>query len=423
MLIKTPVPHSTLEINTNNSFSKERLKSRSKLDKRIYKINNLKNNSPYIKSDYNTIDIDSKRRKIIYSPIHSKNQNNILLNDKMSFIPNAERKKAESNFIKLINGLINSKKTNNDNYSYKRIFNENKKNIPYKPSGYKYYEYIREHPVIINDDDDNIYSKVINDIQSDKEIDNNYDKELNKSYKSFNKLTKNQYALNTSSLEEKNIIKLKPIIKKNYEESNTISIDNDKLSEDSKSDRLDLKSIDCNDITKSNNIFPKINIKIHNTNHKNNNQKDYKKSDIFYLINDKLSKDKSSEKYLFKRNYFPKLLENEKKTSINEVGWSPKGHNNRSRIGCSSVAFNILSPSLKSFAQMKKDIDLQNRNNFDKPHLMSEYIEMCNPGDSNLRDEFKDKFNKDQNIFHKKNYCAAYNDLHHEYKDLVNNVF
>ena len=72
---------------------------------------------------------------------------------------------------------------------------------------------------------------------------------------------------------------------------------------------------------------------------------------------------------------------------------------------------------------MKKDIDLQNKNNFDKPHLMSEYIEMCNPGDSNLRDEFTDKFSKDQNIFHKKNYCAAYNDLYHEYKDLVNNVF
>ena len=422
MLIKTPVPHTTLKINTNNSFSKERLKSRSKLDKRIYKINNLKKNSPYIKSDYNTIDIDSKRRKIIYSPIHSTNNKNNILNDKMSYIPNVERQKAESNFIKLINGLINSKKTNNDNYLYKKIF-ENKKNIPYKPRGYRYYEYIREHPVIINDDDDNIYSKVINDIKKDTETDNNYNKEFNKSYKSFNKLTKNQFTLNTSSLDDKNSIKLKQIIKNNYEDTNTISLDNDKFSEVPKSDRLNHKSIDYNDITKSNNIFPKINIKIHNTNHKNNNQKDYKKSDIFYLINDKLSKDKSSEKYLFKRNYFPKALESEKKTSINEVGWSPKGHKNKSRIGCSSVAFNILSPSLKSFAQMKKDIDLQNKNNFDKAHLMSEYIDMCNPGDSNLRDEYTDKFNKDQNVFHKKNYCAAYNDLHHEYKDLVNNVF
>ena len=72
---------------------------------------------------------------------------------------------------------------------------------------------------------------------------------------------------------------------------------------------------------------------------------------------------------------------------------------------------------------MKKDIDVINRNNFDKMHLMSEYIDICKPGEINLREEFNDKLNENKNIFHKKNYCAAYSDLHHEYKDLVNDIF
>ena len=45
--------------------------------------------------------------------------------------------------------------------------------------------------------------------------------------------------------------------------------------------------------------------------------KDFHKSDIFNLINDDLSKGKSSEQYLFKPNYSPRKLEQYIKTNIN----------------------------------------------------------------------------------------------------------
>ena len=152
-------------------------------------------------------------------------------------------------------------------------------------------------------------------------------------------------------------------------------------------------------------------------------QKDYHKSDIFYLVNDDLSKEKTSEKYLFKPNYSPRKLENEKKSNINEVGWSPKLDKNKSRIGCSSVAFNIINPSLKCLSPIKKEIDSLNNNNFEKPPLISDYINMCKPGDTGLRKDFTEQLEENKNIFHRKNYCASYSDLHHEYKDLVNNIF
>ena len=47
----------------------------------------------------------------------------------------------------------------------------------------------------------------------------------------------------------------------------------------------------------------------------------------------------------------PQKIENSKKTQINEVGWSPKEETNKSRIGFSNVAFNILSPNLKILLQ------------------------------------------------------------------------
>ena len=52
----------------------------------------------------------------------------------------------------------------------------------------------------------------------------------------------------------------------------------------------------------------------------------------------------------------PQKIENSEKTQINEVGWSPKEETNKSRIGCLSVAFNILSPDLENFAPIKKRI-------------------------------------------------------------------
>ena len=422
MLLKTPVIQSYIKEKLKGTFSPERLQSRSKLDKRKYRIILKKPNEP---NELNIINSNSERK--INKSFSPSININTPIKDKMPYIPNIERQKAESNFIKLIKNLVNSRKKEKNNLNI-NIFNKNQKNIPYKPKGYNYYEYIRENPIIITEDDDNIYSKVVNDLQKNTEINknNNYNNnEYSKSYKNLNKLTKNKNNLNISSNEDNNEINFNPINSNDKKYFKTIDYNIDNNNEDiSKSDRINHKTIDNEDHINKKRLLPIINNRNNNLIiNDNNKQKDYRQSDIFYLINNNLSKNKSSEKYLFKKNYAPQKIENIKKTGINEVGWSPKGEKNKSRIGCSSVAFNILSPDLKHFAPMKKDIDLLNKNNFEKAPLMSEYVDMCKPGDINLRQEFSEKLNENKNVFHKKNYCAAYNDLHHEYKDLINNAF
>ena len=405
------------EGNSKNTFSTERLKSRSKLDKRKYRIiNKIKKFNPNIYHAYNLYNEHSERK------INISNQSKNSLKEKMPYIPNQERQKAESNFIKLINELINSGKTER-NIINKNIFLQKENNIPYKPKGYNYYEYIREHPIIISDDEDDIYSKVVNDLKKTNETNkNNFNYEYSKSYKNINKLTKNNI-LNISSTEENDKTRLNPDYNQSCGYLHTLNVKEDKYYD--KRDRQSYRTIDYNENVKKDHLFPYINnnIKINYINNQKECQKDYRKSDIFNLIDDNLSKSKSSEKYLFKKNYMPQIIENEKKTNINEVGWSPKGQTNKSRIGVSSVAFNIISPSLQNFSPMKKDIDLLNKNHFEKSSLISEYVNLCKPGDTTLRQEFSDKLNENQNAFHRKNYCASYNDLHHEYKDLVDHVF
>jgi hypothetical protein len=150
---------------------------------------------------------------------------------------------------------------------------------------------------------------------------------------------------------------------------------------------------------------------------------DYTKSDIFNLKDDNLSRIKTSEKYLYKKNYKPLSIDLQKKTNINNVGWFPKELKNKSRISVSSVGFNILCPDIKNISPTKKDIDTLNKNNTYKPNLMSEFVDKCKPGDTELRKDYTNTLNQNKNIFHRKNYCASYNDLHHEYKDLILDLF
>lgn len=409
---------SYLKGNTKECFSPERLQSRSKLDKRQYRIiNSTKKENLNRRNDFKIINSERKINNS-FSPVNKKEP----IKDTWPYIPDIERQKAESNFINLIENLANYSNKNNKKLINKNLFNKNQKRIPYKPKGYNYYEYIRENPIIINDDDDNIYSKIVNDLQKSSQISKyNNNNEISKSHKNLNKLIKNNNNLQISSIVENNGINENPIeIPPKYLNTIDYNIDNNEDYEDySKSERIYHKTIDNDEHYKNNKLLPIINNK-NNNGSINNKQKDYRQSDIFYLINNNLSKNKSSEKYLFKENYAPHKF---KKTKINEVGWSPKGEKNKSRIGCSSVAFNILSPNFRNFAPMKKDIDLFNKNNYEKAPLMSEYVDMCKPGEINLREDFTDKLNKNKNVFHKKNYCAAYSDLHHEYKDLVDNEF
>ena len=330
----------------------------------------------------------------------------------MPYIPNKDRQKAEDNFIDLIKAIVDSR--NSKQKFVQNISVKNNENERYRPRGYGYFEFIREHPVIIKDLDQNAYSKIIHDIN--KNIDNKKeDKKENNTVK--NEEIKENTMSKKNNLTEANLFENKIRYFQTQINNNNERLKNNILNKS-------ILKIQINDNNKekiilennSQNYLPIIS-------ESKTKPKDYHKSDIFYLINDSLSKEKTSEKYLFKPNYSPRKLENEKKTNINEVGWTPKLEKNKSRIGCSSVAFNIINPSLQCLSPMKKDIDKINKNNFEKAPLISDYIDMCKPGDTGLRKDFSDLLEENKNAFHRKNYCASYSDLHHEYKDLVNNAF
>ena len=451
-MLKNRIAQFYIKGNSKASYFTERLKSRSKLDKRKNRYtSDSKNSNKNKQNNFKTIESYSvKKEKKINLPNHKspiKNTLNDILKDKMSYIPDIERKKSESDFISLINALVNSQQKRHNTCN--NIFMKSKKDIPYKPKGYDYFEYIHQHPTLISEDDDNLYSKIVNDLKKYPESDNY--RYYNRAQPiTLNRLIKHKNMLNDSSSKENNKkIELKPIIAQSHKFFHKLNFSNDNnkknlnldskndfndLEENnkiSKSERLNYKTIDYNN-TPNKNIFPIINnLKelhfrdrlISNNNYSTRNQKDYRKSDIFNLINDDLSKNKSSEKYLFKKNYMPQIIENDKKTSIIRVGWSPKSTKNKSRIGVSSVPFNILNPETKSLSPIKKEIDSMNNNNFEKPPLMSEYVNINKPGDSSVRKDILDELKNNQNIYHKKNYCAAYCDLHNEYKDLINDMF
>ena len=231
-MLKNPLHSSEIKDKGNPSFSIERLQSRSKLDKRQYRYSNSTKKDNYNRqNDYNTIDNSYSVRKVnlLQPKTPLNNDLNNISRDKMSYIPDIERKKAESNFINLINSLVHRKR--NEPNIYDNIFLKSQKSEPYKPKGYNYYEYIREHPVIINDDNDNMYFKALNDLQKNPEIDKNvYNRE--KSIH-LNKLINNKNPLNISSTEENNRkIKLNPIMTKSqkYVHNKEISNnDNSKL--------------------------------------------------------------------------------------------------------------------------------------------------------------------------------------------------
>ena len=452
-MLKNRIAQFYIKENLKGSYFTERLKSRSKLDKRKNRyISNSKNSNKNIQNNFKAIESYSVKRekKINFSNFKTplKNTLNDILKDKMSYIPDIERKKPESDFIRLINALVNSQPKRHNTCN--NIFIKSNKDIPYKPKGYDYFEYIHQHPNLISEDDDNIYSKIVNDLKKHPESDN-YRYNNRAQPITLNRLIKHNNMLNDlSSKENYKKIELKPLMAQSHKFLHKLNFSNDNnknLNLDSKNDfndieenkkisksesgRLNYKTIDYN-ITPNKNIFPIINnLKelhfrdrlISNNNYSTRKQKDYRKSDIFNLINDDLSKNKSSEKYLFKKNYMPQIIENDKKTSIIRVGWSPKSTRNKSRIGVPSVPFNILNPEVKSISPIKKEIDSMNNNNFEKPPLMSEYVNMIKPGDSSVRKDVLDELKNNQNIYHRKNYCAAYCDLYNEYKDLINDMF
>ena len=404
---KNSVIHGILK-SPNKSYSSGSGKSKTKINQKISNLSfKQKNTLPL--NNPNSV----QKENIINSPDINLNKDNInKLKSYLPYIPNKERQKAEDNFIDLIKAIVNSR--NSQKNIIQNILVKSNENERYKPRGYGYFEYIREHPVIIKDLDQNAYSKIIHDINKRIDDKKEYDKD-DKTIKNNRKeiaFDKKNNLTEVNLLSNKNLYYFQTQNNDSNQNPKNIGLNKSNLKikiNDNNKEKISLEN-------KTRNLLPIIN-------EKTSKQKNYWKSDIFYLVNDDLSKEKSSEQYLFKPNYSPRKLENDKKTNINEVGWSPKLQKNKSRIGCSSVAFNIINPSLKCLSPMKNEIDSMNKNNFEKPPLISDYINMCKPGDTGLRKDFSDKLEENQSIFHRKNYCASYSDLHHVYKDLVKNNF
>ena len=375
MLTKNSVNKNILNSNIK-SYPKTKNNSRPFLNQRKNSLFQKQNNKYHL-TNSNSV----QKGNLINSETFINKDKVNQLKSYLPYIPNKERQKAEDNFIDLIKAIVSTKKSDKNLIS--NISVKNKRNQRYKPRGYGYFEYN-------NQNDLNLENNTLA-YSERKEYTLNKKNNLTES----NLLTKNQSDYFQTQENQKN----NGIIEGNLK----IKIKNNSKEGD-----------DLNNIKKD--ILPMIS-------KKSQKQKDYHKSDIFYLVNDSFSKEKSSEQYLFKPNYSPRKLENNKKTNINEVGWEPKLEKNKSRIGCSSVAFNIITPGLKCLSPMKKEIDILNKNNFEKAPLISDYIDMCKPGDTGNRKDFNDIFEENKTVFHRKNYCASYSDLHHAYKDLVNNIF
>ena len=404
---KNSVIHSILK-SPNRAHVSDIRKSNTNINKKTSSVSYRPKNKYHL-TNSNSV----KRGNIINSLELAINKDKInKLKSYLPYIPNKERQKAEDNFIDLIKAIVNSR--NSQKNIIQNISVKNNENERYRPRGYGYFEYIREHPVIIKDLDQNAYSKIIHDI--DKKADNkeNYDKQTQtlKNKRKEITLDKKNNLTEVDLFSNNNLHYFQTQVNNHIEKPKNIGLNKSNLKikiNDNNKEKISLEN-------NNRNFLPVIS-------EKTLKQKDYHKSDIFYLVNDDLSKGKTSEQYLFKPNYSPRKLENDKKSNINEVGWSPKLDKNKSRIGCSSVAFNIINPSLKCLSPIKKEIDSLNNNNFEKPPLISDYFNMCKPGDTGLRKDFNEQFEENKNIFHRKNYCASYSDLHHEYKDLVNNIF
>lgn len=242
-MLKNRIAQFYIKGNSKASYFTERLKSRSKLDKRKNRYtSDSKNSNKNKQNNFKTIESYSvKKEKKINLPNHKtpiKNTLNDILKDKMSYIPDIERKKSESDFISLINALVNSQQKRHNTCN--NIFMKSKKDIPFKPKGYDYFEYIHQHPTLISEDDDNLYSKIVNDLKKYPESDNY--RYYNRAQPiTLNRLIKHKNMLNDSSSKENNKkIELKPIIAQSHKFFHKLNFSNDNnkknLNLDSKND-------------------------------------------------------------------------------------------------------------------------------------------------------------------------------------------
>ena len=424
----------------------ERLKTRNYPDKVAYNIfkkgvtlkkpeivslkrDNSNTNYCNTASNGNEIDRNFYLRQLKTLRCESLPKKTLYMTDKMPYIPDKIRQKSEQNFITLVKELVKTKQQNSVKNTLKNQKNaksdlseicENSRTDPYKPIGYNYFVLSRIHPELSSNKSknyDTIQQKL--KIELDNES-NNYYKFNNKLSTFLNRNVKNDYNHSIKLNKIINLSKdnLKDENKSNNENTFNIAAESYRSSESNNNNRYNNTDDNSNKNQQLNDL-PKISLdknKCNNTIFNSNNKKSvFFKSDIFNISED--WQKKVGEKYLNNKNYF-NYKRSLPKTNIVEVGWYPKDNKkNRSRIGCTSVEFNILNPSLRSNSSTQKEIDKLNNNHFFKTPLISEYVNIAKPGDNGIRKEYLEQLRQNRNVFHRRKFCDCCDDLTNEYKN------
>jgi hypothetical protein len=153
----------------------------------------------------------------------------------------------------------------------------------------------------------------------------------------------------------------------------------------------------------------------------NKSQTKYTDSDIFLRKDDLFSRAKSGEKYMFKK--IDKLYDT---TSKSNSEWIDKNLYN-TLLGHSSRQYHILNPGVKHITKTRQEVINEADGLYNpicRQKSLCEFIDLNRVGVPNPNKEFLKAFKTSKNVFGRtSNVCAAYLDIHREYRDLSDRPF
>ena len=214
----------SIKLRKNNKINSKSLTNKVKIKKNLTNVINKYNilNSFFTKPV--KFKINREKSNNNYNNINTISQKNkeiIFYKNEMPYIPSKEKQKSELNFILLIKTLMDNNQKNTSKKNDNNLDTNKSIEDPYKPKGYNYYSYSREHPTLVNDSKD--YIKIVQELNTrcdnkdnekrclsysninNNEIDNN---EINNNIKLYNSISNIRVNKNRN---ESNINKLKAI--------------------------------------------------------------------------------------------------------------------------------------------------------------------------------------------------------------------
>lgn len=148
----------------------------------------------------------------------------------------------------------------------------------------------------------------------------------------------------------------------------------------------------------------------------------YFQSDIFNL-NDKLSSQKTAEKYTtneFKKNYKPYTVSSKSNSEWKAFTAHP------TLLGHTNIKFHILNPGVKSDTKTREELlGYSGFNPIHRQKMLSEYIDITRVGCPNPSSEFRTNYSNNPKIFNRiSDNCTKFLDNHHKnYKIICNPPF